>query len=142
MTGKRILKVISAALSACIICGCSSDGSSSKTTSVKLNPDKPVSITVWHYYNGAQQARFDSLIDEFNASVGKQMGIYVEGYSHGSVSDLEKAVTSSMNGEVGSGDFPDIFSSYADTAYSVQQNGMLADLTQYYSKDELSKYVD
>lgn len=142
MTGKRILKVISAALSACIICGCSSAGSSSKTTSVKLNPDKPVSITVWHYYNGAQQARFDSLIDEFNASVGKQMGIYVEGYSHGSVSDLEKAVTSSMNGEVGSGDFPDIFSSYVDTAYSVQQNGMLADLTQYYSKDELSKYVD
>ena len=37
---------------------------------------------------------------------------------------------------------PDIFSSYADTAYSTQKKVGLADLTQYFTEDELSKYVD
>lgn len=112
------------------------------TTVVKLNPDKPVSLVVWHYYNGAQQATFDKLVDEFNASTGKKMGIYVEGYSQGSVSDLEKAVTSAANEEVGADALPDIFSSYADTAYAIQQKGLIADLTQYFSKEELAEYVD
>ena len=39
---------------------------------VKLNPDKPISITIWHYYNGAQQVAFDELVNEFNESVGKE----------------------------------------------------------------------
>ena len=109
---------------------------------IKLDPDNPVSLTVWHYYNGTQQATFDSLLEEFNASVGKEKGIYVEGYSYGSVSDLESAVQSSLNGEVGAGDLPDIFSSYADTAYSVQKQDKLVDLTHYFTDDELGEYVD
>lgn len=33
----------------------------------QLDPSNPVSLTVWHYYNGAQQAAFDELVAEFNA---------------------------------------------------------------------------
>lgn len=43
---------------------------------------------------------------------------------------------------MGADDLPDIFSSYADTAYYAQQEGKLVDLTQYFSEDELSSYVD
>lgn len=110
--------------------------------SVKLDPDNPVSLTIWHYYNGTQQATFDDLLEEFNTGVGKEQGIYVEGYSHGSVSDLEKAINSSLEGEVGADPLPDMFSSYADTALSVQKQGKLTDLSQYFTKDELAKYVD
>ena len=120
-------------------CGSSGDGSGK---SVKLDPDHPVSLNIWHYYNGAQQAMFDTLVKEFNASEGKDKGIYVEGYSQGSVSDLEEDVNSSLNGEVGAEELPDIFSSYSDTAYAVQQQDKLADLSQYFTEDELSKYVD
>lgn len=112
------------------------------TGKVKLDPNNPVSLTIWHYYNGNQQATFDSLVEEFNATVGQEQGIYVEGYSQGSVSDLEQAVTSSLKGEVGAEALPDIFSSYADTAYAAQQQGKLADLSQYFTEDELSEYVD
>ncbi len=66
----------------------------------------------------------------------------MEGYSQGSVADLEQAVNSAIEGEVGAAELPDIFSSYADTAYSVQQQDKLADLTQYFSEEELSAYVD
>lgn len=120
-------------------CGTSQN---SETAKVKLDPDNPVSLTVWHYYNGAQQATFDTLVEEFNATVGKEKGIYVEEYSQGSVYDLEQAVQSAIKGEVGADDLPDIFSSYADTAYYAQQEGKLVDLTQYFSEDELSSYVD
>ncbi len=128
-------------LSMSLLAGC---GTSQKNGSakVKLDQDNPVSLTVWHYYNGAQQATFDTLIEEFNATVGNEQGIYVEGYSQGSVYDLEQAVQSAIKGDVGADDLPDIFSSYADTAYYAQQADKLVDLTQYFSEDELSSYVD
>ena len=133
-------KILGITLAAAVLTGCGAK--ENQATEVKLNPDKPVSLTIWHYYNGAQQATFDSLVEEFNTTVGKEEGIYVEGYSQGSVSDLEKAVISAMKGAVGAGSLPDIFSSYADTAYSVLQNGQIADLSPYFSEEELAEYVD
>lgn len=139
---KKILSMIAVGLmTAMVISGCGSSNASAAKT-VKLDPNNPVSLTVWHYYNGAQQAAFDELVSEFNSTVGKEKGIYVEGYSQGSVSDLEKAVSDAVAGTVGAQELPDIFSTYADTAYSVQQNDMLADLSQYFTEDELSEYVD
>ncbi len=107
-----------------------------------LDPKNPVSLTVWHYYNGSQQAAFDALVEEFNDTAGKEMGIYVQGYSQGSVSDLETAVRDAIEGKVGADEMPDIFSSYADTAYEVEQAGALANLSDYLDEEELSKYVD
>lgn len=101
-----------------------------------------VSLTVWHYYHGAQQYAFDSLVEEFNNTVGKEKGIYVEGVGQGTVSDLETAVRDSLEGRVGSDEMPDIFSSYADTAYEVEQAGALANLSDYLSDAELAVYVD
>lgn len=106
-----------------------------------LDPDNPVSLTVWHYYNGSQQAAFNDLVSEFNETVGKERGIYVQSHSQGSVSDLEVAVRDSLAGKVGAKDMPDIFSSYADTAYEMEQAGALANLSEYLTKDELDKYI-
>lgn len=107
-----------------------------------LDPKNPVTLTVWHYYNGSQQAAFDSLVDEFNDTEGREKGIYVQSYSQGSVPDLEAAVRDAIAGKVGADAMPDIFSSYADTAYEVEQAGALADLSKYLNEEELSLYVD
>lgn len=107
-----------------------------------LDPKNPVSLTVWHYYNGSQQAAFDALVEEFNNTVGRERGIYVQSYSQGSVSDMETAVRNSISGKVGADAMPDIFSSYADTAYEVEQAGALANLSEYLSEKELGQYVD
>lgn len=125
-----------------LLVGCGRSKTEETKMKVELDPDNPVTLKIWHYYNGTQQATFDKLLDKFNATVGKKQGIYVEGYGHGSVADLEKAITSSVNEEVGAEDMPDIFSTYADTAYSIEKKGKLADLSQYFTKKELSKYVD
>ena len=81
-------------------------------------------------------------MEEFNGSVGREKGIFVQGYSQGSVSDLETAVRDSISGKVGADEMPDIFSSYADTAYEVEQSGALANLSDYLDEEELEKYVD
>ncbi len=116
-------------------------GASDKN-SVKLDPDNPTQITIWHYYNGSQQAAFDQLVEEFNRTEGKELGIYVSANSQGNVSDLENSVLASFNKEVGSSEPPDIFSSYADTAHTIDKLGMLINLEDYMTQEELDTYVD
>lgn len=100
---KSFLTWTAAALgTAILLTACNTNtGTTAPGSKVKLDPSKPVSLTVWHYYNGAQQAAFDQLVSEFNATEGKDKGIYVEGYTQGSVSDLEKAVSDAVSGAVG-----------------------------------------
>ena len=139
---KRIIALFAACFMVVSLCTACNSSKKEEAKTVKLDPDDPVTLKVWHYYNGTQQVTFNKLLEKFNATVGKEKGIYVEGHGHGSVADLEKAITNSVNEEVGAEDMPDIFSTYADTAYSIEQKGKLADLSQYFTKDELSKYVD
>ena len=55
---------------------------------------------------------------------------------------MAKTVSDSIDGKVGVDKLPNIFSSYADTAYYAQQKGKLVDLSEYFSKEEVEKYVD
>lgn len=105
-----------------------------------LSPENPVTITVWHYYNGDQQKAFDEMVREFNTTVGTEKGILVEGHSQGDVNQLEEKVLAAANGQVGSDEMPDIFASYADTAYAIDRMGLLTDLDQYITKEEQETY--
>ena len=106
-----------------------------------LDPDNPVTIDVWNYYNGAQMEAFDTLIQEFNSSVGQEKGIIVESYGQGSVADLEKNVMAAVHGEVGASEVPDIFAAYADTAYSADLMDVVVDLRNYLTEEEIASYV-
>ena len=106
-----------------------------------LDPSQPVTLSIWHYYNGGQKTAFDGLINEFNETVGAQKGIVLESSNYGSVTALEEGVAASINKEVGSAPLPDIVSVYADTAYIMYQKGLLADLSPYLTQEELDEYV-
>lgn len=138
----RKKRLIAAALAGTVALSMLTGCGAKQGETVKLDPNNPVSLTIWHYYNGGQQAAFDQLVEEFNATEGKEKGIFVEGYSQGSVADLEQAISDSVEEKVGAQPLPDLFSTYADTAYAVQQQEKLSDLTQYFTEDELSEYVD
>ena len=109
---------------------------------IKLNPNNPVNITVWHYYTGVSQSAFDELCKEFNDTVGKEEGINVQGSAKGTISDLEDAVITSSNKEVGADELPNIFSTYADVAYAIKDQTDFVDLKQYSTENELNTYVD
>lgn len=115
-------------------------GGCGKKASV-LDPNDPVKLTVWHYYNGPQMAAFDALVDEFNNTEGKEKGVYVVGYSKSSVRDLETAIQESLDGKVGAEPLPDVYASYADTAFGVEKSGKLANLSDYFTDEELDAYI-
>lgn len=129
--------IVAAGLAAALLAGCGAQDAGG----VRLDPKDPVNITIWHYYNGAQQTAFDELVDRFNSTEGAARGIYVEAHSQGNVSDLETKVLDAFNKAVGSEEPPDIFSTYADTAYAIEKMGRLVDLDQYMTAEEQGEYV-
>lgn len=120
-----------------MLAGCGETGGKSP-----LDAKKPVTIEVWNYYNGDQLTAFDSLVKEFNESVGKEKGIIVNSSSQGSVNDLETNVLAAIRGEVGAAEVPNIFMAYADTAYAADQMGGIVDLKQYLTEEEIAAYID
>ena len=117
-------------------------GGCANTSKGPLDPDAPVTISVWTYYNGDQLASFNALVEQFNETEGKEQGIVVESFSQGSVTDLETNVLAAAEGKVGAGEVPNIFAAYADTAYAVDRMGLAADLSAYLTEEELAAYVD
>ncbi|MBQ6733600.1 MAG: extracellular solute-binding protein [Lachnospiraceae bacterium] len=107
-----------------------------------LDPQKPVQISVWTYYNGPQLNAFNSLVSDFNRTVGKERGIVVESFNHGSVEELQEKVLDSVHGKVGAEEVPNIFAAYADTAYAVDKEGLLADMAPFLTEEERTLYVE
>ena len=142
--GKKGVFMLSQKHSACILAAvlllASASGCSVKTDNT-ASAD-PLTITVWTYYNGDQLELFNKLVSEFNDTTGRSLGIIVESSSQGTVNDLETNVLASANGEVGASDMPNIFSAYADTAYTLDQMGLVMDLSDYLTKEERLAYID
>jgi multiple sugar transport system substrate-binding protein len=105
-----------------------------------LNPDKPITVTVWHYYNGGAKEAFDNLVTQFNETVGMEQGIVVDAQSQGSVNQLADAVFDAANESIGASPLPHIFASYADNAIRVHQIVPLVPLTEYFTDEDLSQY--
>ena len=105
-------------------------------------PAKVTNIMVWTYYNGDQLESFTSLVNQFNETVGAQKGIKVSTESQGSVNDLETSVMDSAEGKVGVAAMPNIFSAYADTAYALDQMGMVVDLAPCLTEEEKAQFVE
>ena len=81
---KKIISVLCVGgILAAAMTGC---GNSTKTA--KTASEHPISLTVWTYYNGDQLETFNSLVEKFNTTTGKEKGIEIESLSRGSVSDV------------------------------------------------------
>lgn len=107
-----------------------------------LDPDDPVTVTVWHYYNGVQQASFDRMVQEFNDTEGFEKGIIVEAHSSSSVDELSESVLAAVDHDAGADDPPDIFAAYSETAFVLDKMGALAEIGQYLTDEELGEYVE
>lgn len=127
-----LIGLLAAAL---LLSGCSGD-------KVRLDPDRPVTITVWNYYNGAQLTAFDELVARFNETEGRELGIIVAASSQGGVNELIEAVQASANKEVGAAELPDIFTGYADLVLELDSQGLIAPLDAWFTQKELDTYLE
>lgn len=126
--------IVALALSVTLLAGC---GSSSDRGS----SSGPVDITIWHYYTGSQGEAFESLVSEFNDTLGKDEGIHVTSVSKGSIDDLIGALYESADKGVGADDMPDIYQCYLDMAGDLNNKGLMVDIGQYLTDDEIDTYV-
>ena len=101
---------------------------------------EPITVTVWHYYNGKQKESFDALLENFNQTEGLKKGIVVIAESKGTISNLEESIIAAAGKKAGSEILPDITATYADTAIKMQKFDLLIDINQYMTKEELNEY--
>lgn len=120
----------------CLLTGCD------KKDPYGLSEKNPLTITIWHYYNGVQKEEFDDLVQLFNESKGREKGIIIKAFNKGSIDELSSQVNDSMEKKIGSQPLPDVFSGYVDEVYEVDQKGLAADLSPYMTPEEISEYVD
>lgn len=108
------------------------------------DPSNPTTVTIWHYYSGQQEQALDELIKEFNAGEGKELGIVVSAENKGTVTEIATAVSDAADEKIGADELPEIFASYTDTAYFMEQENadVLADIGTYMSEEEVSEYVE
>lgn len=106
-----------------------------------LDPNNPITVNLWHYYVSENKKTLEEAVAEFNQTVGAEKGIVVVSLAKGSIKELEEAVTASAKGIIGSDPMPEIFSGYPDKALEIDELGMLANLNDYFSEEEQSKYM-
>lgn len=107
-----------------------------------LDAKKSQIITIWHYYNGQQAVAFDTLVSEFNNTIGAEKGIMVYAESKASINELQSALLASAQKEAGAEELPNLFLCYSDMAAELDEIGILVNLDEYVSQELKEKYVE
>lgn len=103
------------------------------------SPSDPVTLTMWHVYGSQTISPLNTVIDEFNRSLGREHGITVNVVSVTSSSAIDKALSASASGEPGAEAMPDMFTAYPRVAEIVGQDNLLP-WDEYLTEDELSAF--
>ncbi len=115
-------------------------GSCRQLESMRLDPDNPVVLECWHYYNGVQENSFNKLVSTFNDTVGQEQGIKVMAFSKGGVDELASQIMTAANSAAGNPGMPDVFATYADTACDLIRQNRLVALDSYLPDSELADF--
>ncbi|NLC53727.1 MAG: extracellular solute-binding protein [Firmicutes bacterium] len=108
---------------------------------VKLDPKRPVTVTMWHNYGGQMQNVMDELIDEFNSTIGRKKGVIISVTSISASKDIQEKLYMIAAGDPGAPEMPDLFTAYPKTALILWQQGLLAPLDEEFTQKELDAYL-
>lgn len=133
-------------LTACGGADSSSSNAESQTAdpaSVEVELSEPITITFWHgIVQENMQQTLNEIVDDFNNGIGAEMGITVESYAKGEMSDLENAVTAAIK----AGNMPNVTMTEAASVADWLQAGCVVDLTPYIENEnyglDLEDYYD
>lgn len=135
------MKKLTIAIISLVLCITSLQGCS-KQNDHGLDPDKPVTLSLWNYYSGAQKIAFDELVDTFNQTTGKEKGIIVEVTSMVSINNIQIELQNSLDKKVNAYPLPDIFSTYADMVETMNEENLLVSFKDYLSEKEMNMYIE
>ena len=130
---KRSLSILlSVLLILCSFAGCR------ETTA--LDPDDPVTLTLWHVYGEQADSPMNRLVDEFNTTLGREKGILISVTNVTSTSRISAMLQEAASGAPDAPEMPDLFSAHTNTAADLGAE-MLLDWGEYFSEEELAGFV-
>lgn len=136
---KSIFRSTALALVCCLILSCTVFATGCNKS--PLNPDKPVTITLWHNYGGQMKVLMDDLVSEFNRTVGEEEGIIVSVTAIAGSKELHDMLVTSAEKQPGALALPDLTTAYPKTAVLLEQKDLLTDFSNYFTAKELDAYV-
>lgn len=104
-----------------------------------LDPNKPVTLNIWHVYGSQTRSPLNDAIAEFNATEGKQKGVIIKVISVTNSSAIDKPLLSAAAKEAGSVPLPDLFTAYPRIVDSID-NKLLLPWNEYLDQAALSVY--
>jgi multiple sugar transport system substrate-binding protein len=110
-------------------------------TFIKLQKKETVTLTLWHNYGGQMKETMDEMIEEFNATIGADEGVYINVTSISGSQALHEKLTMAANNDPGAPQLPDITTAYPKTAVILADKGLLVDLDKQFSEKELDEYI-
>ncbi|MDD3168608.1 MAG: extracellular solute-binding protein, partial [Eubacteriales bacterium] len=113
--------------------GCRSDS--------RPDPKDPVTLTLWHNYGAQMKETMDSMVDEFNETLGSEKGIIINVTSISSSDALHEKLVMIANGDPGAPEMPDITTANPKTAVILAAKGLLTDLSGQFTQKELAAYI-
>ncbi len=116
-----------------VLTGCSDD--------IQVDAKNPITLTLWHNYGGQLKETMDDMIDEFNETIGAEKGIIISVTSISGNATLHEKLVMAANGDPGAQPLPDITTAYPRTALVLAGKGLLADLNQQFTAQELYAYI-
>ncbi len=104
-------------------------------------PENPITLTLWHNYGGQMKETMDSMVDEFNETLGSEKGIIINVTSISSSDALHEKLVMIANGDPGAPEMPDITTANPKTAVILADKDLLADLKSQFTEKELDAYL-
>ena len=103
--------------------------------------EEPVTLTLWHVYGGEVSSPMNTLVEEFNRTVGQAQGVRVRVDSVSNTNSIHESVLAAAYKEPGAPALPDLFVSYPKTVLALPDESILVDYRDYFTEEELAGYL-
>ena len=105
-----------------------------------LDPDEPVTLTLWHTYGEHADSPMNRLVSEFNKTVGKEKGIVISVKLMSSAGKIGGQLAEAQNGAPGALDMPDLFFCHNSDAAKLGAENLL-NWNDYFTDEERAGFV-
>ena len=106
----------------------------------ELDPDKPVTLTLWHVYGEQADSPMNRLVDEFNSTVGKDKGIIINTTLISNTSQIGQKLSDSQEQKPGALDMPDLFFCHSSNVRELGVENVI-NWYEYFTAGEIENYI-
>ena len=105
-----------------------------------LDPQKPVTLTMWHVYGEQADSPMNRYVEDFNRTVGKENGIIINVTLMSNASQIGQKLVNAQNGVAGVPAMPDLFFCHNSNAQELGAEKLL-NWQDFFSASELSDFI-